>query len=33
VPALLAVAAVLYQRGVAQGFADQDSQRESKTPH
>ena len=33
VPALLAVAAVLYQRGVAQGFADQHSQRESKTPH
>ncbi len=32
VPALVAAAAVLYQRGVAQGFADQHSQRESKTP-
>ncbi|HKM82999.1 MAG TPA: hypothetical protein VJY15_18835 [Candidatus Acidoferrum sp.] len=33
VPALVAAAAVLYQRGIAQGFADQHSQRESKTPH
>ena len=31
VPALLAVAAVLYQRAAAQGFADQHSQSESKT--
>ena len=33
VPALVAVAAVLYQRTVTQGFADPHSQRESKTPH
>ena len=33
VPALVAVAAVLYQRGVAQGFADQHSQSAAKTPH
>ena len=33
VPALVAAAAVLYQRGVAQGFAGQRSQREEKTPH
>jgi hypothetical protein len=33
VPALLAAAAVLYQRGVAQGFAGQHLPRESKTPH
>jgi hypothetical protein len=33
VPALLAAAAVLYQRGVAQGFAGQRLPRESKTPH
>ena len=32
VPALLAAAAVLYQRGVAQGFAGQRLPRESKTP-
>jgi hypothetical protein len=32
VPALVAVAAVLYQRGVAHGIAGQHSQRESKTP-
>jgi hypothetical protein len=33
VPALVAVAAVLYQRAAAQGFVDQHSQRESKTRH
>jgi len=33
VPALVAVAAVLYQRAAVQGFADQHSQRETKTPH
>jgi len=33
VPALAAAAAVLYQRGVAQGFAGRRMQRESKTPH
>ncbi len=33
VPALLAAAAVLYQRGVAQGFAGQHLQRNSKAPH
>ena len=32
VPALVAVAAVLYQRAAAQDFADQHSRRESKTP-
>lgn len=33
VPALLAAAAVLHQRGVAQGFVGQRLPRESKTPH
>ena len=33
IPALLAAAAVLYQRGVAQGLANQHSQRAAKTPH
>jgi hypothetical protein len=33
VPALVAAAAVLYQRGVAQGFAGQRLQRDSKAPH
>ena len=33
VPALLAAAAVLYQRAAAQGFAGQRLQRDSKTPH
>jgi hypothetical protein len=33
VPALLAVAAVLYQRSVAQGFTGQRSHGESKAPH
>jgi hypothetical protein len=33
VPALLAALAVLYQRGFGQGFAGQQSQRETKTPH
>jgi len=33
VPALAAAAAVLYQRGVTQGFAGRRMQRESKTPH
>ena len=33
VPALLAAAAVLYQRAAAQGFAGQHLPRESKTPH
>lgn len=33
VPALIAAAAVLYQRGVAQGFAGRRMQREEKTPH
>ncbi len=32
VPALVAVAAVLYQRAAAQGFADQHSRREPKMP-
>ncbi|HYW65643.1 MAG TPA: hypothetical protein VFB10_02985 [Candidatus Dormibacteraeota bacterium] len=32
VPALLAVAAVLYQRAAAQGFADEHSRSESKKP-
>ena len=33
VPALFAVAAVLYQRAVAQGLANQHLQRAAKTPH
>lgn len=33
VPALLAAAAVLYQRAAAQGFANQHSRSESKKPH
>ncbi len=33
IPALLAVGVVLYQRGIAQGFASQRSQRGTKTPH